>query len=143
MMRRFLEYCYETRRCLLIEWRFHLAAAILVCSLSLVVSLECRDGSWFERSGSIVSLLGGLMTFRNYLRGRWDSWLRDTGEADRGLFRQKDLMNDALAATRQDRRAQKAGLWCIVVGTIIWGYGSVLYAAVGNLMAGRAPFGCH
>jgi len=81
----------------------------------------------FARSGSILTLLGGFMTFRSYLRGRDDDYSRDTGRADQLPFRAWDPFTSRAEAERWDVDARKWGLLFIVFGTLIWGYGDLLF----------------
>jgi hypothetical protein len=80
------EFIHKSWRWLLITWRFHLILAVAVVIGCLFLACHANSSEYFSRSGSIVSLIGGFMTFRQYLRGTWNFHRRITGEADQPPF---------------------------------------------------------
>jgi hypothetical protein len=126
-----LYYWRRFRRWLLIEWRLHLVLAALSFLGGAAFAWAADDAGQFARAGSIMSLMGALMTFRRFLRGAEDEYQALTGAANQpaaGFLPPMEAMMDAPA---QDRRAYRWGIRFAVVGTLIWGYGDLLLKAVG------------
>ncbi len=71
-------------------------------------------------------LVGGFMTFRHYLRGADNPFLRDTGFANQSAFGIANPMEAKMKARREDSAATGWGIGYLIVGTIIWGYGDLL-----------------
>ena len=117
------------RRCLrwlLIEWRLHAAVGAATAIISCCIAIQGNGFDYFSRSGSIVTLCGLLMTFREYLRGTRDRYWRETGLADQPAFRWLDQMEARMNAQTADGKALRVGIWYTVIGTTIWGYGDLL-----------------
>ena len=76
-------------------------------------------------------LIGGLMTFRRYLRGADDPYLRETGAANQPPFRQMDPINAFMQAPKNDSSAMRLGILFVITGTLVWGYGDLLLLAGG------------
>jgi len=108
------------------EWRFHFAVGLCAVVMSLFRALYASDPAFFARSGSVMTLTGGFMTFRSYLRGREHPHLRDTGAADRSPFCAWDPYTSKDKAKTEDVSALKWGIIFITLGTLIWGYGDLL-----------------
>ena len=88
--------------------------AILVLGGNLYYSIVTNQAHWFQRSGSIVVLLGVLIVARpvirlgkNYQNEDWN--LPD--ETDEGIKILLDQRSEYIVA---------------VIGTIVWGYGDLL-----------------
>ncbi len=117
---------YECTRWLKTEWKWHRLIGWLAVLFSLLLSLVKGDPKYFSSSGSILTLAGMLMTFRGYLRGMNNPYLRDTGQANRRAFEQADLLNDKSDAAQQDDLSMRWGIWFLASGTLIWGYGDLV-----------------
>ena len=117
---------YHCKRWLLTEWRFHRAVGLLVPAASLIYAWRADRAEMFARAGSIMCLAGGFLSFRRYLRGAENEYLRDTGIADQPAFRMTNPMTAKMEARATDFTAMGWGISYIVVGTGIWGYGDLL-----------------
>jgi len=122
-MRRF---CYSCRRWLYTSWRFHVFIGAACVVASLFWAWHANKAEYFNRSGSIMVLVGGFMTFRHYLRGADNPFLRDTGFANQSAFGIANPMEAKMKARREDSAATGWGIGYLIVGTIIWGYGDLL-----------------
>jgi hypothetical protein len=78
-----------------------LIIAIIVPIISFVISVVLNDAQWFERSGSLTVLFSAIV----------DSILPGT----------QNRFDETIAIT---------GLVTVVLGTIIWGYGSSIYTLI-------------
>ncbi len=117
-------FASAVRRFFLIWWQGQLMFGALCFSVSLWVAWQKNKAEFASRSGSILSLMGGFMTFRRYLRGADDPFLRDTGAAHRIPFRRRiNHLEEKQRAEDADARAMFYGILYIVLGTIVWGYG--------------------
>ena len=113
------------------QWRFHVSIGVICCLGSLALSIYVKDPSWFGRSGSILSLVGGVVTFRRFFRRADVSYFRDTGWADRAPFKPWNPYTSREEAEQEDRKAIKWGIVSLVVGTLIWGYGDLALVMLG------------
>jgi len=116
----------QSWRYLLTEWRFQLAVSALVLLTCLFWAWRTNRAELFSRAGAILALAGTLMTFRFYLRGAHNSYLRDTGIADQPAFRHIPHHEAKMKAPKEDYKAICCGIICIVLGTIVWAYGDVM-----------------
>lgn len=73
-----------------------------------------------------MCLTGGFMSFRRYLRGAENEFLRDTSIADQPAFRTLHPIPARMDARANDFTAMGWGISYIVIGTGIWGYGDLL-----------------
>ena len=120
------ELRYHSKRWLFIEWRFHLFVGLVVPLASVIYASVINCAEMFSRSGSIMCLAGGFLSFRRYLRGAENPFLRDTGIADQPAFRYVDPTKAKMEAPATDSTALGWGICFIVVGTAIWGYGDLV-----------------
>jgi hypothetical protein len=109
------------------EWRVHRFVGGASVLLALAYSFHVGSGGAFGRSGSIMCLMGGFMTFRRFLRGMDDRYLRDTGRANLRPFGFPDPMVDPDRESSSDGAAMKWGIIYIILGTMIWGYSDLLF----------------
>ena len=117
------------RNVLLNSWVL-VAIATIVCVASLVYSLASHDPQWFGRAGSVVTIVGLLLTIKHgILSGARDDksivmerfhYANFAPEESSAEFKQQ------LAAARHILRDEYLGLLITVIGTAIWGYGDVL-----------------
>ena len=118
---------HESWRLLKMAWHIHRIVGGTFVLLAFMYSLYTGSGGAFGRSGSIMCLTGGFMTFRRFLRGMDEPYFRDTGLASREPFRYPNPMVDPDREASADGAAMKWGILYIVLGTIIWGYGDLLF----------------
>ena len=92
--------------------------AIAVLSGNLVYSIVTNEAHWFQRSGSIVVLLGVLIVARRVIRLGKDHQNEDW-----------NLPNETVEGKRVllDQRSEYViGPIVAVIGTMVWGYGDLL-----------------
>ena|SRR6266481_5132539 len=121
----------ECRRWLYITWRLYLFFGVACLIASALWAWIADKADYFSRAGSLVCLAGGVMTFRHYLRDADNPSLRDTGRANQPAFRTMKPMEAHMQAPQEDRAAMGWGIFYIVAGTLIWGYGDLLLKAFG------------
>ncbi len=114
-------------RWLFTNWRLHQVIGLAVPIFSLGIGFRFNKADLFARSGSIMCLMGGLLTFRRHLRGMDNAFFRNTGYADQPLFGKQETLHEAKkAAEDADTAAMRWGVWYVAVGTIVWGYGDLI-----------------
>ncbi|HXC37179.1 MAG TPA: hypothetical protein VNV43_14985 [Candidatus Acidoferrales bacterium] len=124
---------------LLTEWRFHLLFGLGTMAFSLVYALDKNQPDVFARSGSILCLMGGFMSFRRFLRGAENEFRRDTGAADQLPFQIALPMIAKTNARNHDNSAMRWGIGFVIIGTFIWGYGDLLLIWIHVCKAGCCP----
>ena len=113
-------------RFLLTTSRVQIVLGIGAVLLSFAVAYLSDKADYFSRSGSIMALLGGVLTFRRYLRGAENSFLRDTGLADQPSGARINPLQARMVARAADYNAMRYGIAFIIAGTLVWGYGDLL-----------------
>jgi hypothetical protein len=73
-----------------------------------------------------MAVIGAIMPFRPYFRGKDDAFLGTTGQADRRAFKRWSPLTSKIEAKAEDGKALRWGIVLIVIGTIIWAYGDLL-----------------
>jgi len=102
-------------------WLIFLLAFIVLIG-SLFHSMVTNDPQWFQRSGSIIVLLGVLIVARRVIRLGKDYQNEDWNLPDESSEGKKVLL---------DQRSEFIiGPIIAVVGTIIWGYGDLIFKAI-------------
>lgn len=114
--------------------------SIVVIGFSIHLDLGHSSWQWFQRSGSIVTVLGAILGIRSFFR----LGIKGIGGATpfggigtvkgtrmvRGkLMVDFELDEESKKAEREDERDKLSmviGILHIVLGTIIWGYGDLL-----------------
>lgn len=121
-----------------------ISALVLLAAIVVVLSVCADVGShswlWFQRSGSIVTLIGAILGYRSIVR---------LGKAGVGGANMSIVMGKAVASSYEggtplvtveldeatskamleaenDKRAGYVGAFMIVIGTLIWGYGDLV-----------------
>jgi hypothetical protein len=95
-----------------------LAIAYGIPSGFFVYSFATCEGHWFARSGSLMVMIGAILEFNNfsaqqYLREKRDSTWKPQQEYVTALNKRKIFDTLILSS--------------LVVGTLIWGYGDLLF----------------
>jgi hypothetical protein len=111
----------------------------LVVAASIYADWGAASWSWFQRSGSVLVLLGALMTYRSILR----LGVKGVGGADPIFFKGRVAGIDNSGGTQKvkvktdedtqrlfsqadhDKLAGYVGAIFMIFGTIIWGYGDL------------------
>lgn len=88
--------------------------------IGLGVSKWRMDGQWFERSGSVTTLLAAIVEFRQVARG----------ESEKRQSPRVGARPDGTPAgsrTSKQERMARIGLYVFALGTMIWGFGQPLF----------------
>ncbi|TMU24513.1 hypothetical protein E0L35_09705 [Halomonas sp. ATBC28] len=104
-----------------IEWAV-LACAVLVALVSVAADYFYDSWNWFARSGAIVVLLAAVVEYRIY------NHIYD--DVQRAQFQQTkiDLSVPIKAKpTKERRRVSVAAHVLVILGTVIWGYGDLIW----------------
>lgn len=98
--------------------------SLLIGSVSLINSFVQQDFTWFQRSGSLITILG-LAHIQRF--GRLNPRVQAEIEQHHSADDQAELDNlfDVCRARVQDRASIIAGAISLP-GTLIWGYGDLL-----------------
>jgi hypothetical protein len=104
---------------------------LLIISMGVVVSsiltgLDRGDWSWFGRSGSIVTVIGVLLTARPLIRLGFDEWFRSESVISGGSFEPSAIEIEEGRQNGLDARASSIGIYMAIIGAIIWGYGDLI-----------------
>jgi hypothetical protein len=100
---------------LLNSW-FHLAVGVTALVAGALTGAWTGEWHWFQRTGAVATLMGGLITLRDILsefyfehRGRREARLHPPG-----------------SHTPQEMRWLLAGVTLAHVGTFVWGFGDLV-----------------
>ncbi len=94
-------------------------SAIIFSGYSFYYSVASGDPQWFQRSGSIVVLIGVFITARRIVRLGENYLNEDWNLPDESAEGKKALL---------DQRSESIyGPIVAVIGTIIWGYGDLVF----------------
>lgn len=104
------------------------AAAFLTLLAGALLSLHFNDWSWFSRCGALVVVNGIILTSRQIIehmhhlsrQQRRDSMVnRDWAKDDKHF----SFLHDDF---EQRWRSEKYGLYMLIIGTLVWGFGDLL-----------------
>ena len=109
-------------------------ALLLSFSVSIVgiwLSIDNHDWSWFSRSGSLIVVFGILLTSTQIIENsRRLSARRRRHDTNFGRDYADELKQDSLKHSRHhDEDSWESGLrglYLLIAGTIIWGFGDLL-----------------
>ena len=110
------------------EWRLHFWVGVAAVLVSLWLAHRWSDPTLLARSGALMTITGAIMTYRAFIRGRENAFLRDTGRADRPAFKVWNPYASRDEAKAEDQKAFRWGLISFVVGTLIWAYGDLAFS---------------
>jgi len=112
--------------------------SILIVSISIYLDLGSNYWTWFQRSGSLLTLCGAILGVRSYIRLGLRGFGGATpivqtgivigGKDNDGMIPIK-LDKESLVAEEEDRKDKISGvigLIHVIIGTLIWGYGDLL-----------------
>jgi hypothetical protein len=125
------------RRHALLSTRKAIALSVLATAVSFVVSLQTGDWNWFARSGSLVVVIGIFLTSSQIIENSRNLRARRARRArnfDHDYA--EELKQQSLSRSRSlDEDLWEnglRGLYLLVIGTLIWGYGDL----IGTLLQG-------
>ena len=117
-----------------------LTLAIICSSISAYADWGSTSWLWFQRSGSAVTLIGAILSYRSIVRlgkrgvggaqptalmGKGIS-VDDSGPVQKITLFYDDLTKTMLTEAARDNLAGYIGACLVIVGTAIWGYGDLL-----------------
>ncbi len=117
-----LVFLYMKHRKYTIEWSL-IGVAILVAVISVIADYYSTDYNWFARSGSVVVLLAVFVEFKV------SPHIYD--DIQRAQFMQTEVkMSVPFKAkpTKSRRNISFAAHILLVAGTVIWGYGDLIWS---------------
>ncbi len=106
------------------------AYAVATCTLGLGIILSVRQGdwSWFSRSGSLVVINGIILTSRQILDHI--QHLKQRQIRRESQFERDWAKEGKHHLIREDHehlwKSEKYGLYMLISGTFIWGFGDLL-----------------
>ncbi|MCE8051270.1 hypothetical protein HOP61_08210 [Halomonas daqingensis] len=109
--------------------------SVLICLLSLGLSLWLNDVEWFQASGAVVTVGGVLLAARKIIRLGLEEFLRDESTIDGGHI---EPTPEEIEHNRQFELDVKSYRWSVallIVGTLVWAYGGIglrMLAGVGS-----------
>lgn len=130
---------------LLSSIQFLLILALLIVAFSIYADKGCSSWIWFQRSGSILVIVGALFTYRSIVRlgiqgvgslnisilkGRIESTTDYPGTTQKVNISFDEKTHKSIHEDRMDKLAGYIGVFFMLTGTLIWGYGDLL----GSLM---------
>ncbi len=109
-----------------------------ILATGIVVSLESGDWTWFSRSGSALVAIGILFTSHQILehslrlkenRTRWEERLHE--QCSGHDWADENSIRKLIRARSREEdlwEIEFHGLYMLVVGTLVWGFGDLLGA---------------
>ncbi len=112
-----------------VTWRAYLVAAI-VLGIGLSASIVTTDWQWFSRSGSIVVVVGILLTSHQILEDIGQLRIRRDSNQHRSAMHDWAKGDPRLDITRNHEEeawaTESSGFLLLIVGTLVWGLGDLL-----------------
>lgn len=99
-----------------------LVVAYVVCVGSAFVSVLTSDGSWFARSGSLMVLLAAVAEYWNF--GITQKLNEKAAEATKYY----NSTPEKWRVPRKRKFVHSVVVFTLVAGTLIWGYGDLLFS---------------
>jgi len=99
---------------------------MLILIASIIASLLYGDWTWFQRSGSLMVLIGVVLGGQNGIRRGFEGLIHDKFHIDYGHTVPTPDEIETDWQTKVDILAAQIGIGLAVPGTIIWGYGDLL-----------------
>ena len=115
--------------------------ALIMSVGSVYLSVELKDWTWFSRSGSLLVVIGILLTsneiFEHGRRLRQRRHIEDVrlnrgfsngSGSDHDWANDNDMKGLILSRYREENAwlGESHGLYLLVIGTLIWGFGDLL-----------------
>ncbi len=130
--------------------RVAFSLASLTVAAGVLLSVFAGDWNWLARSGALVVVIGIVLTSTQVLesaqrlrhrRNQWENRLRHTSQRDAANTNPSmhDWASDMRALSRARQREEdtweyeRSGVYMLVVGTLLWGFGDLLGVFLGWL----------
>ena len=101
---------------------FLIIVTIVCLVLNIILSTKTNNWHWFARSGALIVIIGGIFSFRSTLRLTKKERIRRRNMNIIERFTNIEKNNQ-----EKDSIAIMIGVFMIVIGTIIWAYGDLVY----------------
>jgi hypothetical protein len=119
----------ENMRNVLLHRLMILVVTISIVIVSLFVSFYTLDFAWFGRAGSVMTILGLMLTIKHTI-------LSDTRDIHKVVMarqhysvfapeRDSDSYREHMEMARNSIRDEYIGFTLTILGTVIWGYGDL------------------
>ena len=95
--------------------------AYVIMLVSAIASVKTGNALWFSRSGSLVVLISAFIQFRNYSTQQKLNEIAQESTAYYGAEPEKWKI------PKIRKTFDKVVLFTIVLGTVVWGYGDLLF----------------
>lgn len=99
-----------------------LLVAYVACLGSAIVSLRTGDGSWFARSGSLMVLLAAVAEYWNF------GVTQKLNERAVEATKYYNATPEKWRVPTKRRFVHGALVFTLIAGTLIWGYGDLLFS---------------
>lgn len=93
---------------------FLLVLAIVVVAVSFFYDLSAKEHDYFQRSGAVMTVLSGYLAYR----GLNKYWTKSERSFERGYW---------LRTSKNQTIIDICTLVIAVLGTLIWGYGDIIF----------------
>ncbi len=100
---------------------FILIVAYMVNFMSAYSSAVSSEGHWFSRSGSLFVIFGAFLEFRNY------SFRQKLNQAAQESTKYYGAEPEKWVLPNKREVLDRVILFTLVYGTVVWGYGDLLY----------------
>lgn len=115
----------------LLSTRNAMLMSAIVCAAGIWLSLDSRDWSWFARSGSLVVIIGVFLTSSQIIEN--SRKLKNRRLHQEHNFN-RDFADDIKQHTLERSRCLDEDIWenglrglyLLITGTLIWGFGDLL-----------------
>jgi hypothetical protein len=98
--------------------------AIAVGGMSLYFDFYLKVPHWFQRSGSIITILGAILSARKLI----SKGIKESIESEyvcSGGDSETDF-SEIAAEAKKNVQSAYIGIFFIIIGTVIWGYGDII-----------------
>jgi len=100
--------------------------ALIILITSITLSTKIDEWHWFQRSGAVLVLIGGILSSRKIIRKGFKDLFKDAVEMSGGSYVPTDEEINEKKQLKIDIRAAKIGVALLLIGTLIWAFGDLL-----------------
>ena len=116
--------------------RWAYASAAVAVATGIALALRSGDWDWFSRAGSLVVAIGIVLTSSQIIedsrraRRRRQQWEAGRGVASRDWAQQGEQLRHSRHHDEHVFENEKGGLYLLIAGTLIWGFGDLAGALI-------------
>lgn len=96
--------------------------------IGLIIAILTKDWSWVSRASSLITISGLLLTMsQTFIQGIYIS------QSTAGRFGSKDSKGKTVITTEEERQIGRNvvyGIFVTILGTVLWGFGDLIFAAI-------------